>query len=71
MRRRDGKRGRELAPKHASASVASGVFNVRPSDGLYEPPWKYPPKEFALDLSYHLVYGVGLGAAYAALERRP
>lgn len=37
--------------------------------GLYEPPWKYPPKELALDLSYHLVYGSGLGVAYAALER--
>ena len=37
--------------------------------GLYEPPWRYPPKELALDLSYHLAYGAGLGAAYAVLER--
>ncbi len=38
--------------------------------GLYEPPWKYPPNELALDLSYHLAYGAGLAAAYAALDRR-
>ena len=31
--------------------------------GLYEPPWTYPPGELALDLSYHLVYGVGVAAA--------
>lgn len=36
--------------------------------GLYQPPWKYPPKELALDLSYHLVYGAALVAAYRALE---
>lgn len=38
--------------------------------GLYEPPWKYPSKELAMDLSFHLVYGTGLGVAYAALDRR-
>lgn len=37
--------------------------------GLYQPPWKYPPKELAMDLSYHLAYGSALGAAYAALDR--
>ena len=26
--------------------------------GSYEPPWKYPFNELALDLSYHLVYGI-------------
>lgn len=35
--------------------------------GLYEPPWKYPPKTLALDASYHLVYGLGVGIAHAAL----
>lgn len=35
---------------------------------LYEPPWRYPPKQLALDLSYHLVYGAVVGAAYAALD---
>jgi hypothetical protein len=37
--------------------------------GLYQPPWKYPPKELALDLSYHLAYGTGVGAGYALVDR--
>jgi hypothetical protein len=37
--------------------------------GIYDPPWKYPPKELALDLSYHLVYGLAVAAAFAALDR--
>ncbi len=37
--------------------------------GLYQPPWEYPPKQLAMDLSYHLAYGAGLGAAYAILDR--
>jgi uncharacterized membrane protein YagU involved in acid resistance len=37
--------------------------------GIYEPPWKYPAQELALDLSYHLVYGVGVAAAYDAFDR--
>lgn len=36
--------------------------------GIYEPPWRYPPQELALDLSYHLVFGVGVAGAYAALD---
>jgi hypothetical protein len=35
--------------------------------GLYEPPWKYPPKDLAMDLSYHLVYGAAAGLAYRVL----
>lgn len=38
--------------------------------GLYEPPWKYPAKSLAKDLSYHLVYGVGVAGAYEQLEKR-
>lgn len=36
--------------------------------GLYKPPWEYPAKTVALDVSYHVVYGVGVGAAYAAID---
>jgi hypothetical protein len=36
--------------------------------GLYEPPWEYPAKIVAKDLSYHLVYGLGVAAAYEALD---
>jgi hypothetical protein len=38
--------------------------------GLYEPPWKYPPKELAKDVSYHLAYGLGVAGAFEALDRR-
>jgi hypothetical protein len=37
--------------------------------GIYRPPWKYPPRDVALDLSYHLVYGTGVAGAYAAVTR--
>jgi hypothetical protein len=36
--------------------------------GVYKPPWKYPAKELAVDLSYHVVYGLAVAAAYAALD---
>ena len=34
--------------------------------GIYEPPWSYPAKTLAVDLSYHLVYGVGVAGTYEA-----
>jgi uncharacterized membrane protein YagU involved in acid resistance len=37
--------------------------------GLYDPPWTYPAKELALDLSYHLAYGAGLAGGYRILDR--
>lgn len=36
--------------------------------GLYDPPWEYSPTELALDLSYHLVYGVGTAVSFTALD---
>ena len=38
--------------------------------GLYQWPWRYSAKTIAKDVSYHLVYGTGTAAAFAALERR-
>src|SRR5437763_13637273 len=38
--------------------------------GVYEPPWNYPVDELALDLSYHLVYGAAVAAAFAVVDRR-
>jgi len=38
--------------------------------GLYELPWKYPPKELAMDLSYHLVYGAGVAGGFRIFEAR-
>lgn len=38
--------------------------------GLYQPPWKYSPKELAIDLSYHVAYGAGVGGGYALVGPR-
>jgi uncharacterized membrane protein YagU involved in acid resistance len=35
--------------------------------GLYELPWKYPSRVVALDVSYHLAYGIGVSSAYRLL----
>jgi hypothetical protein len=37
--------------------------------GLYEPPWKYSPKELASDVGYHLAYGAGVGAGHSLISR--
>jgi len=39
--------------------------------GIYRSPWRYPARELATDLSYHLVYGVGAAVSYETLERVP
>ncbi|MEX2210351.1 MAG: DUF1440 domain-containing protein [Gaiellaceae bacterium] len=37
--------------------------------GLYEPPWEYPAKTIAKDVSYHLVYGLGVATAYETVDQ--
>jgi hypothetical protein len=39
-----------------------------PAMDLAPPPWEYSPADIAPDLGFHLVYGVGVAAAYAALS---
>ena len=73
-------------PLRGALAFATGVWTISYVQlvpmGLYEPPWRYPPKELALDLSYHLAYGAGLAsrmwhstaaepARCAATVRRP
>jgi hypothetical protein len=36
--------------------------------GIYEAPWRYPAKTLGVDLSYHLVYGLGVAAVFEALD---
>jgi uncharacterized membrane protein YagU involved in acid resistance len=66
LRRGDGSR-----PLAAGLLFGTGVWAASYAQlvplGIYEPPWKYSGGELALDLSYHLVYGVGVASAYAAL----
>jgi hypothetical protein len=64
-----------LLPRRALSGVAfgAGVWAMSYVQlvplGLYDPPWKYPPTQLALDLSYHLVYGVGTPAGDALITR--
>ncbi len=37
--------------------------------GLYELPWKYPPKSIGMEVSFHLAYGAGVASAHRLLER--
>jgi hypothetical protein len=37
--------------------------------GLYKPPWRYPARTIAKDVSYHLVYGGGTALGYELLRR--
>ncbi len=39
-----------------------------PAMKIAPPVWKTPPLEVALDLSYHLVYGLGVAATFALLD---
>ena len=38
--------------------------------GLYEPPWKYAPKDIAMEVGYHLAYGLGVATTFRMLNRR-
>ena len=40
-----------------------------PAMGLAPPPWEYTPSQIAPDLGFHLVYGLGVAAAFKAVER--
>lgn len=40
-----------------------------PAMQLAPPVWEYPRAELALEVGYHVVYGLGVAAAYAALNR--
>ncbi len=57
----------------AGAAFGTGAWAASYAElvplGIYQPPWRYPAKELALDLSYHLVYGLAVAGAFAVLER--
>lgn len=55
-------------PAFGAAVWASSYAELVPM-GIYELPWKYPPKTLASDLGFHLTYGTGTALAYAALDR--
>jgi hypothetical protein len=50
-----------------SAVWAAAYLELVPL-GIYEPPWKVPPRELALDWSYHAVYGLTVAGVDALLD---
>jgi hypothetical protein len=60
-------------PALGGLSFGAGVWGTSYAElvplGIYQPPWRYPAKEIAIDLSYHLVYGTAVALAYTALDR--
>ena len=46
------------------ATVWASGYLVLPEAGLYKPIWEYDAKTLASDLSAHLAYGAGTGAAF-------
>jgi len=44
--------------------VWAGDYVVIPEAGLYKPIWEYDAKTLASDLTAHLAYGAGTGAAF-------
>ena len=66
-------RSRGVGPVGGGLAFGTGVWATSYLGlvplGIYKAPWQYPPREISLDLSYHLVYGVAVAGAAAALER--
>jgi hypothetical protein len=50
-------------------AVWGASYVLLPAMNLYKPIWEYPAKMLALDLSYHLVYGLTVAATYERLEK--
>jgi hypothetical protein len=46
------------------ASVWASSYITLPAAGLYQPIWKYDARALVRDLSAHLAYGAGTGAAF-------
>jgi Protein of unknown function (DUF1440) len=63
-------------PPKAAHGVAFGTavwawaYVMLPALKIYEPIWRYPPKTLAIDLSYHLVYGLSLAGVYEVIAER-
>jgi hypothetical protein len=64
------RRGESIA---GAATLGVGLWSLSYAAlvpaGIYEPPWRYPVKDLATDLSYHLVYGAAVAGALAVLDR--
>jgi hypothetical protein len=62
-------RAHPLASGAAFGTAAWGFAYAALSPlGIYEPPWRYPAKTLGVDLSYHVVYGLGVATVFDALR---
>jgi len=50
-------------------AIWGASYVVLPRLHVYEPITAYPPPTLAIDLSYHLVYGLGVASAFALASR--
>lgn len=50
-------------------AIWGASYVILPRLQIYEPITAYPPSSLAIDLSYHLVYGVGVASAFALASR--
>jgi uncharacterized membrane protein YagU involved in acid resistance len=59
------------SPALQGLAFGTGVWGLAylmlPALRIYKPIWQYPVKTLAIDLSYHLAYGVSVARAYEAL----
>lgn len=60
---------RSTGPLFGAAVWAMSYVQLVPM-GIYKLPWKYPARDLAMDLSYHVVYGTGVVAALRAIPHR-
>lgn len=64
---------RRSSPLGDGAPFAALVWGASlvelPAMGLAPPVWDYPRDQLASDAGFHLVYGLGVAAAYAVLDR--
>jgi hypothetical protein len=63
---------REPSPLYGlpfGAAVWAAGYVILPAAGIYQPIWKYDAKTLARDLSGHLAYGAGTGAAFWLFAR--
>jgi hypothetical protein len=56
-------------PVYGLAAWAQSYAMLVPM-GLYEPPWRYPARTVAKDVSYHLAFGLSCAAGHSLLSRR-
>jgi hypothetical protein len=56
-----------LPPNGGFGLISNSALAELPALGIAPPPWRQPPSSLAVDLGFHLVYGLATAAAFEAL----